>query len=72
MAVLLNRGQCRLCGDIIESKTRHDMVWCTYGAVAVDGGRDYLRRAGNPWDFIELSILDTTEQHPVGVKGHIG
>ena len=39
-----NSVRCRLCGDEIESKHRHDFVGCSCGAVAVDGGHDYLRR----------------------------
>lgn len=39
-----NAIQCKLCGDMIESKYRHDYVECKCGACAVDGGHDYLRR----------------------------
>lgn len=42
-----NRIRCKRCGDIIESKSRHDFVWCKCGACAVDGGHDYTKRA---WD----------------------
>jgi hypothetical protein len=49
-----NRIRCRKCGDIIESKTRHDYVTCKCGAVAVDGGSSYIRRIGNPADMEEL------------------
>lgn len=35
-----NKIQCKKCGDIIESKTVHDMKWCKCGAVAVDGGQN--------------------------------
>ena len=50
-----NKAQCRKCGDIIESVHRHDYVKCSCGAIAVDGGRDYLRRTGSLKDVIELS-----------------
>jgi len=53
--ILSNKAQCRKCGDIIESKHRHDFVWCSCKAIAVDGGLDYLRRVGEPDDLIELS-----------------
>lgn len=43
-----NRIRCKKCGDIIESKTRHDFVWCECGACAVDGGHDYLKRVWEP------------------------
>jgi hypothetical protein len=49
-----NRVKCLKCGDIIESKTRHDFVWCGCKAVAVDGGSSYIRRIGNPADMEEL------------------
>jgi len=35
--------KCLICNDIIESKSRHDFVWCSCGNVAVDGGEDYLK-----------------------------
>ena len=60
-----NKIRCKLCGDIIESKSRHDFVWCKCGACAVDGGHDYLERvwrpiANDPHDiFEELSEEET-------------
>ena len=54
--VLVNKAQCKLCGDIIESKHVHDYVGCKCGEIAVDGGKDYLRRtAGSLDNIIELS-----------------
>ena len=50
-----NKIKCRKCGDIIESIDVHDFKWCSCGAVAVDGGCEYLRRVGNKEDFEELS-----------------
>lgn len=50
-----NTIQCNHCNDIIESKHRHDMVWCSCKKVAVDGGLDYLKRSGNREDYTELS-----------------
>ena len=50
-----NKIKCRKCGDIIESIDVHNFKWCSCGAVAVDGGREYLRRVGNKNDFEELS-----------------
>ena len=35
--------RCLKCGDTIESTSRHDLVYCKCGSVAVDGGGDYLR-----------------------------
>ena len=43
--IIRNAIQCNNCGEIIESKHRHDYVQCKCGACAVDGGHDYLRRS---------------------------
>lgn len=51
---LRNRAQCRKCGDIIESRHVHDFVRCKCGAIFVDGGHDYIRRGGDPMDFVEV------------------
>ena len=42
--IIRNAIQCNNCGEIIESKHRHDYVQCKCGACAVDGGHNYLRR----------------------------
>lgn len=49
-----NRAKCGKCGDIIESKTRHDFVKCKCGAIFLDGGLDYCRRGGDPMAFVEV------------------
>ena len=45
--IIVNKIKCNKCRDIIESTHRHDFKFCKCGAVAVDGGHDYLRRCGN-------------------------
>ena len=52
--IIRNRIKCKKCGEIIESTSRHDFKFCKCGAVAVDGGKDYLRRVGNKDDYEEL------------------
>ena len=52
--IIRNRIKCKKCGEIIESTIRHDFKFCKCGAVAVDGGKDYLRRVGNKDDYEEL------------------
>lgn len=42
--ILVNKIQCKRCGDIVESKRAHDMVWCRCGQCAADGGRSCLKR----------------------------
>lgn len=60
--LLSNKAQCRKCGDAIESKHVHDFVYCSCKAIAVDGGLEYLRRVGDPSDFIELSEFAETQE----------
>ena len=43
--IFRNSAKCLKCGHEIESKHRHDYVSCKCGAIAVDGGHDYLRRS---------------------------
>ena len=59
--ILCNKIKCKKCGDIIESKNRHDFVSCKCGSVAVDGGNSYLIRIGNREDWEELS--EFTEEY---------
>ena len=42
--IIRNMARCKKCGEVIESKHRHDFVWCKCGTIAVDGGLDYIRR----------------------------
>ena len=56
MEIIKNSIKCKKCGDEIESKTVHDFRFCKCGAVAVDGGHDYLRRCGKREDWEEISV----------------
>lgn len=42
---------CLRCKDFIFSRAGHDFHWCSCGAVAIDGGFDYIRICGNPGTF---------------------
>lgn len=54
--VVTNKAQCKLCGDVIESKHRHDFKSCKCGEISVDGGKSYIKRsAKNLGNIIELS-----------------
>jgi hypothetical protein len=54
--IIRNAAKCQHCGDVVESKHRHDYRSCKCGRIAVDGGQDYLRRVfENKGDLIELS-----------------
>ena len=54
--IIKNAIRCKKCGEIIESKSRHDYVQCKCGSCAVDGGHNYLRRSAADSNLhIELS-----------------
>jgi len=62
--IIKNQIQCNRCGDIIESTHRHDFKWCSCGTVAVDGGKDYMKRCyQKPGDYTELSIENSIEEN---------
>lgn len=54
--IVINKIRCKKCGDVIESTYRHDLRSCKCGAVAVDGGKDYLRRCGDRGDLSKYFI----------------
>lgn len=58
--ILVNKIQCKRCGDIITSTYRYDLVRCQCGSVAVDGGADYLKRLtyAPAAEYIELSEFE--------------
>lgn len=55
--IKVNKIKCKKCGNIIESKTTNDLKRCSCCAVAVDGGKEYLKRIGNDEEYEELSIM---------------
>ena len=55
MKIFISQIHCSKCGDEIESYSVHDFKFYKYGAVAADGGHEYLKRCGNFEDGIELS-----------------
>ena len=42
--IISNKVQCIHCGDILESKTINDFKRCSCGKIAIDGGKEYLKR----------------------------
>lgn len=56
-----NKARCKNCGDVIESKYRHDFVTCSCftndgdTGFFLDGGKDYCRYGGN---FSHIEWLD--------------
>lgn len=56
MTIVRNIAECAKCGDVIESKHRHDFVACKCGAIFTDGGTAYIRRGYmEPGDIIDRS-----------------
>ena len=53
--VVVNKCQCAVCLDIIESKSRHAFVRCKCGAIFTDGGTEYIRRGGEIENIIDMS-----------------
>lgn len=54
--IIANRAKCRMCGDIIESKSDNDLVSCSCEMLTVDGGLNHLSRICRCHeDFIEMS-----------------
>lgn len=60
--IIHNRGRCRICQTVIESKHVHDFVSCKCGAVSVDGGHEYLRRVGDIHLFEDLSEVEEVKE----------
>lgn len=60
--VIVNKVRCKSCDDIIESKHRHDFVFCKCGKIAVDGGKEYLRRVGDLKNYEDLSVTTEVEE----------
>lgn len=62
--ILVNRCKCLKCGDVIESKSVHDWVSCSCGAIFTDGGTEYVRRGGE-WELIEdMSVCEGEPDTP--------
>lgn len=59
--VVNNKVQCHKCNDIIESEYGHDFKSCSCGNIAVDGGKNYLRRVGN--GITDRSYTDLSETY---------
>lgn len=43
--ILRNMAKCLKCGEVVESKHRHDFRTCKCGNISVDGGTAYIRRS---------------------------
>ena len=56
--IIRNSATCTSCSRDIESVHRHDFITCECGNVAVDGGKDYIRRiVRDELNYIDTSII---------------
>ena len=54
--IILNRVQCRECGEVLTSYNRHDYKTCgCENETMIDGGTDYQRYGGK-----DLSLVDSS------------
>lgn len=53
--IIVNQVRCKKCDDTPFSASRHDFKSCKCGAIAVDGGQEYLRRVGDIHNCEEMS-----------------
>ena len=53
--------KCLICGDIIESKSVHNLISCKCESCHIDGGNEYLRFGGKDFSKILIIFDDGTE-----------
>ena len=54
--IILNRVQCRECGEVLTSHHRHDYKTCgCTNETMVDGGNEYQRYGGLNLDLVDTS-----------------
>ena len=72
--IRVNQVRCNRCGEVIVSRTRHDLWWCSCRSVAVDGGTDYLRRitGDTSASYTELSEYEGEPIHTSGAQDGAG
>ena len=65
--IVLNRVQCKECGEILTSYYRHDYVKCSCpNETMTDGGQDYQRYGGQDMSKIDRSLtVYQTDDHDV-------
>lgn len=70
--IVRNMAQCLKCNDLITSYYGHDYVSCSCGAISVDGGNNYTKRAGDISSYKELSIYSDAPFEVIRKNFHRG
>lgn len=70
--IIRNMAQCLKCKDVITSYHGHDYKTCTCGSLSVDGGMNYLKRAGEISNCKELSIYSDVPFEVIRENFHRG
>ncbi len=60
--LVANKALCLHCDEVVESKHRHDYVMCSCRSIGVDGGTDYIRRIGDPSDYVDMCVYANTHE----------
>ena len=73
--IILNRVQCRECGEVLTSYHRHDYKTCgCTNETMVDGGNEYQRYGGLNLDLVDISsTIYLSDDHEMNrVAAHWG
>jgi hypothetical protein len=73
--IILNRVQCRECGEVLTSYHRHDYKTCgCTNETMVDGGTNYQRYGGLNLDLVDTSLtVYLSDDHEMNrVSAHWG
>lgn len=70
-----NRAKCKLCEEVIESLHPNDLIQCTCGEIAIEGGEETYRAMAKDWsnflriddedNEIEVTITEGTNQQQI-------
>lgn len=47
---------CRICDSYIDFDTNGKYTPCACGAIAVDGGKEYVRITGTDWEIVVIPV----------------
>ena len=73
--IILNRVQCKACGEVLTSYNRHDYKTCSCtNETMVDGGNEYQRYGGANLDLVDISptVYLSDDHHINRIAAHWG